>query len=498
MTDAVNRRKFIGATGTALSVGLGIGATGDAAALKSGYPSFPAAGAVYEDIAALVAQKPFIDTHEHLPPEAERINHKDQDRHPAPDFGMLFSHYTDSDLQVSGMAHEDFKQLIGRSLTPKEKWKLVAPWYDRCRHTGYQRCVRESIRALYDEDDISESNCEKISEQLSKDIRPGFYRHILRHVAHIEHAHVNGLESSVFRESESADDLISFDLWIVSISSGLKLRTLRRYAEGDLVTLDQAHKTIDRIFEKFGPKAIAVKNQSAYGRRLDYAAVSDEDAAPLFQRLAQDESLNDTEMKALQDNLFRHVLHCATAFNLPVKLHTGYFAGHNVMDLARVRENLCDIARLAQDFPNTIFVLMHIAYPYQHELIALCKHYANIYADMCWSWIIDPASASRFLGEFMMAAPACKLFTFGGDYIPVELVAGHARMARQGISRVIARLVAERWLDASDVPALVERIMRGNAKEVFDHERVLRAPYPILRPRTAKFKVESVSPVCVK
>ena len=48
-------------------------------------------------------------------------------------------------------------------------------------------------------------------------------------------------------------------------------------------------------------------------------------------------------------------------------------------------------------------------------------------------------------------------------------------MARQGISRVIARLVEERWLDESDVPALVERIMRGNAKEGFDHERVLRA-----------------------
>ena len=74
-----------------------------------------------------------------------------------------------------------------------------------------------------------------------------------------------------------------------------------------------------------------------------------------------------------------------------------------------------------------------------------------------------------------MAAPACKLFTFGGDYIPVEMVPGHARIARRGITLAITQLVQEGWLAESDVPALVERIMRGNAKEVFDLERVLRA-----------------------
>ena len=74
-----------------------------------------------------------------------------------------------------------------------------------------------------------------------------------------------------------------------------------------------------------------------------------------------------------------------------------------------------------------------------------------------------------------MAAPACKLFTFGGDFIPVELVTGHARVARHGIALALTQLVAEGWLTESDVPALAERVMRGNAREVFDLERVLGA-----------------------
>jgi uncharacterized protein len=74
-----------------------------------------------------------------------------------------------------------------------------------------------------------------------------------------------------------------------------------------------------------------------------------------------------------------------------------------------------------------------------------------------------------------MAAPACKIFTFGGDFIPVELVTGHARVARRGIALALTQLVEEGWVGESDVPALAERIMRGNAHETYDLERVLRS-----------------------
>ncbi|HOL19249.1 MAG TPA: amidohydrolase family protein [Candidatus Hydrogenedens sp.] len=473
MSENINRRDFIGITGSTFSLSM-LGGTNSPSIIATSNLSTE----LLSDVYGLVEKTPFVDTHEHLPPESDRIANKgNKDKTPAPDFGMLFSHYADSDLQVSGLSRDDYKKLISWELSPKDKWKLIAPFYERCRNTGYLLCVRESVKALYGEDDICEENCETISQQLNEQIQSGFYRRILRDVAHIDYAQVNCLQSGTFRESEPASDLLCFDISTVGIASSISnISNLNKFAEKPIKTLKQAHTTIEHIFERFGQKAIAIKDQSAYRRRLLYENVKDKDIESIFKQFVQKpSSLKPEELKAIQDNLFRKCLQCATEYHLPVKLHTGYFAGYDGMDLSRVRDNLSDLVSLIKDFPNTTFVLMHISYPYQHELIALCKHYHNVYADMCWSWIIDPASATRFLKEFLTTAPAHKIFTFGGDYIPVELVPGHAKIARKGIALAIMHLLQEGWLSESEVPTLVQRIMNRNAHELFDLPRVLRA-----------------------
>ena len=143
------------------------------------------------------------------------------------------------------------------------------------------------------------------------------------------------------------------------------------------------------------------------------------------------------------------------------------------MPLHRVRKNPSDLCDLLMAYPNTRFVIMHIIYPYQDEAIALAKQYPNAIIDLCWAWIINPAASVRFVKEFLMAAPASKMFTFGGDYLPVELVPGHARIARRGLAQAIGELVEEGWIHSSSVEDLVERLMRRNAHEVFDYEGTL-------------------------
>jgi predicted TIM-barrel fold metal-dependent hydrolase len=137
------------------------------------------------------------------------------------------------------------------------------------------------------------------------------------------------------------------------------------------------------------------------------------------------------------------------------------------MPLSRLRRNASDLCTLLKDFPDTPFVLMHIGYPYQDEFVALAKHYRNAYIDMCWAWIINPAASVRFLKEFLLAAPANKLFAFGGDYIAVENVHGHSVLARRGIAQALSELVAEGWIGKDDVRSIATRIMRGNALELF-------------------------------
>ncbi len=89
-------------------------------------------------------------------------------------------------------------------------------------------------------------------------------------------------------------------------------------------------------------------------------------------------------------------------------------------------------------------MLFHIGYPYYEEMLSIAKHFPNANIDMCWAWIINPLAAKDFLKKHLVTAPANKLSVFGGDYIPVELVPGHAAIARQGIARALPELVDER------------------------------------------------------
>ncbi len=429
------------------------------------------------DIRQLVDKTPFVDTHEHLFEESSRITDAENGR--GVDFGVLFWHYSDSDLFASGMSREEIKQVQDPGLTPREKWRVLEPHWQRSKNTGYLLNVRESIRLLYGIDDLREDTVDAISERLRSAIKPGYYRTVFRDVANIEYTQVNAIQADrmLFMETEQPD-LLAQDLGFNPLSSSVNKENvafLSEYTGIEVGSLKDFHKVQDRVFEMVGPRAIAMKNQDAYGRRLDYEQVSTEDAAPLFTRMVAGDSLNAAETKAICDHCFHRCIEKSIEYSLPVKLHTGYYAGNNGMPLHRVGANPGDICDLLRAHPNARFVLMHITWPYHDELVAICKHYSNAWADLCWAWIASPLASLQFVKEFIMAAPANKLLTFGGDYIPVEMVPGHAAVARRGLAQAVSELEYEGWVRESDVPDLVDRLMRGNAHELFDYEGTLAA-----------------------
>lgn len=429
-----------------------------------------------EEISQLVEETPFVDTHEHLLEESTRLQGPEGAARPEralKDFSVLLSHYADSDLMVAGLPPADYQQFFRPDVLPRDKWKLVGKYYERARHTGYLQNVRESVRMLYGIDDLSADTVQEVSDRIAALIKPGYYRHVLKAVSLLEHCQVNSLEEGLFMET-AQPELLCQDLSFVRLSTGLDVPYVAQQAKREVRSLQDWHQVIDWCFATYGPRAIAVKNQSAYGRKLDYAQVSAQEAAPLFEQYLRDPAkLNEVGHKAIQDHLFHYCVRKATEYKLPVKLHTGYYAGHSGMPLHRLRHNAGDMCELLRQHPDTPFVIMHITYPYQDEAIAVAKHYPNAYIDLCWAWIINPLAGVRFVKEFLMAAPANKLLTFGGDYMPVELVPGHARIARRGLAQALNELVAEGWLASREVPALVERLMRGNAHELFDYQGTL-------------------------
>jgi hypothetical protein len=90
---------------------------------------------------------------------------------------------------------------------------------------------------------------------------------------------------------------------------------------------------------------------------------------------------------------------------------------------------------------------------------------------MCWAWLMNPVASKDFLKKYLVTAPANKVLTFGGDYVVVEPVLGHAVLARRGIGLALSELVEEGWLSLDDALELMGPIMHGNARKLFDIEK---------------------------
>ena len=275
--------------------------------------------------------------------------------------------------------------------------------------------------------------------------------------------------------------LMMQDISIVGMFAGPDVPMFGKPTGIAVAELTDWHKVIDWWFAKYGRYAVAVKSQDAYRRDIDYRPTPPEKVARAFKRKIQGGAVGPDDQKALEDHLFWYAVRKATENKLPVKLHTGYYAGQNGMPLSRLIHNAGSACELCRAAPETPFVFMHICYPYYEELIAVAKHWTNAHVDMCWSWIINPVAAKDFLKKYLVTAPANKIVTFGGDYFYVEQVLGHAVIARQGIALALSELVEEGWLSLDDALGLIDPIMHGNARRIFrlaEKEKVLqKAPW---------------------
>jgi len=430
-------------------------------------PATPPFGAndVLRAIRAKVWNTPFIDTHEHLIEERVRLADPARRWVKCDDWSLLLSGYLASDLLAAGMPPTIHEQFYSDAADARRKWQLLEPYWPFVQHTGYAQAAQLSLRALYGVDKLAAGNVGQVQAGYEKLRAPGFYNRVLRDVSRIDSCQVNCL-GRPFQESE-LPTLLMQDLSIVGMFAGPGLEQFGKPTGINVASLSDWHAVIDWWFARYGTYAVAVKSQNAYSRDIDYEPTPAEQVEATFHQRLADKPVTPEECKRLEDHLFWYAVNKATEYDLPVKLHTGYYAGQNSMPLSRLINNAGSACELCRAAPATTFVFMHICYPYYEELLAVAKHYTNAYVDMCWSWIINPLAAKDFLKKYLVTAPANKIVTFGGDYLFVEQVVGHAEIARCGIALALTELVAEGWLTLDDALALTDPIMHGNARHIF-------------------------------
>jgi hypothetical protein len=424
-----------------------------------------------KSIPDLIASLPVADTHEHLIEEEKRLN-PDKAIFPN-DIGLLFIQYIDADLISAGMDPDDLKKVaMTEGISPDEKWQVIRRWWPLIRFTGFGRVIEETVRVLYDIPEISDETWKSIDDRIRSLPQPGFYNKILREICGIDHCQINALDEPIFRRT-GMPGFFFMDLCVSKLCSDFDPSAAGRFIDREVRSLDDCLLAIDKAFDIYGRQAVAIKNQSAYRRRLDYSETSVELARRSLQLIVENnDEIRKEDRKPLEDYLVNYTIKKAEEFDLPYKLHTGYHSGTGTMHLHHVRKNASDMADLCRRHPDTKFILMHITYPYQNELLALVKHYPNALVDMCWSWMINPLAAVEFLKNFTLSVPINKLLAFGGDVSIAELVSGHLSLTRRGIALAVDEMLREKWFKVRDIEYFLERILYRNALEVFPVARL--------------------------
>ena len=416
-------------------------------------------GGVHESMASAVRAIRLIDTHEHLSAEAERLKREQS----------LFTllHYVSSDMWADGMDRQLGERILGRPGVPlADQWKLIASYWANVRTTAYGRSLLRAVRDLYGINDISEATYAEISRKVREANRPGWQEHILRDRAGIDVSISDigrtgaALDSSHLRAVLRLDHLLLAPRGLPVIAKELGA-TIESLADWE-AAID---RSVARAREQ---RFVGIKSAVAYDRALDFAPVDRAEADRLFtQALSRGQEVGPVDWgrdKALQDYLFGRLADACAKHDLPLQIHTGFFYD-TWRNVAQTNPSL--LAPFIIRHQTTRFVLMHSGYPYGAELLAMAKNLPNVTIDMCWTYVISPAYAARFLDEAIETVPADKILGFGGDYQIAEGAYAHAQLCREVVAKVLADKVAAGYWSEAEALGFARAILRDNAIRVF-------------------------------
>jgi hypothetical protein len=433
----------------------------------------------YKEIRKHVDSIRLIDTHEHLPPESERVN-KIVDV-----LSQFYLHYTSSDLISAGMSMEDLIYIKDTKIPLDYRWAVFEPMWEKIKNTGYSRCMEIAARDLYGVDGINSETYKQLSRKMMDRNREGLYKWVLKEKAGIDICildtltHDYQVDSDLFvpvlRVSEYSSPMNKKDLELLGKQFGNPIHNL-----GDYINLVKGR------FDALKGKVAAVKIALAYNRSLHFEKRTYSEAEESLNKMYKTKGFHrvpiaDTEysetildgpgkeeLLPLQDYLVHLTIQEASRRGLPIQIHTGLHEGNqNIVS----NSNPELLVNLFLEYGDAKFDIFHGSWPYSSQLSALAKNFQNVYIDMCWMHIISPSRARSALDEWLDEVPVNKIMGFGGDYLCVEGSYGHSVMARENVAKVLARKVDDGIYDIDEAKKYATWILRDNPKNLFFPEK---------------------------
>ncbi len=402
-----------------------------------------------------------VDTHEHMRRENDWVEN-------GPDILQdLFGNYVPADLVTAGASPEAMRDLMDASKDIASRFEGIRDAWEATQFTGYGEAVSLIAKHIYGLDELTGDGLAS-TDNLKTLRMPGKRYHILHDIANLDHIQTDDFSWPCTSDA-SGPDFFLYDLsWATFCNGQVDPSAIHAETSVEVSDLASLKRGMEAIFAKHAGCAIAVKSQHAYNRTLNWVERSDAEAsAALNTVLTQPASeIDEATRLCLGDWCWERGVELTIEHNLPFKIHTGYYAGNDRMPVRRIPAgNMC---ALFARYLDAKFVLMHIAYPYNDELVALAKHYRNIWVDFCWAWSIDPYSSRDFLRRCIHAVPSNKLFAFGGDTGWPTSAMAYAIQARNEIRRALEAEIADGYLTEKQAMAFATRIMNTNQYACFD------------------------------
>jgi len=427
----------------------------------------------YQSLMNFSDQVKVINTHEHQhwPEEyGEGLTYRF--------FHLIHKSYLMADLISAGGQSLDMATVDSLSL--EDYWEINGEALDYTRNTSYYGHFVKGFQKLYDFDDLffTETNIPDLSAQVEdnySDYRAWFDEAFQK--AGFELMFLDQYWDPFNTEIEEKYYALVFHINnLVSDASsrpaeGEELLGIYKLAEEEgftWSTLDDYLNYCDHLFTKnVAKKAVCVKNSMAYSRSLDYEDVPFEVARDLYARPSN--SLNSEDAKKIQDFMYHWVIQKSVEHDLPIQIHTGYLAGNgNTLDNGKpVKLN-----NLFLKYPEAKFVLFHGGYPWTGEYAAFGKMFPNVYLDLVWLPQISREEAVHAVDEMFDGVPYNKFF-WGGDCGLIEETTGSLQFGKEVVAEVLTKRIERGLLTEEVARAMIERIFRENAIEVFQLENRL-------------------------
>lgn len=217
-------------------------------------------------------------------------------------------------------------------------------------------------------------------------------------------------------------------------------------------SFDDYVAALEKLVDGMAPRhQVALKNALAYDRDVAF----DEADEKLARQAWGKTSPPPAERKAFSDFVVDQLCRLAAERDLPMQMHLG---------TAIIRgSHPLKVAGLIERHPRTRFLLMHLAYPWSHDLLGMAFVYRNIWLDLTWSFLISPSHFKLALHEAIETLPDESRLMFGGDNWHVEETYGTMKLARQLISQVLEEKLAAGYFRCEDAERLAAKILRENA-----------------------------------